>query len=612
MKKATSVLAFVLVYFIPTLLFSQKSFVIEKKKDHYGIRYGKRWELAPKYDTIVKVSDNCYVVKRKGVYGWYYQNQYEPYDFYGKEQFIMERPYCYQFNSGNRNEFSLADKNGLFRIIDKNGKEQSAFEYNEVIHLPNYSWGKKSDGKWELILAGQPSRVDFDSIYTFNGSTLCYWDKNTNGDFFYMTLLNKDGIGGGRMLYNKDYGKKKTWVKREGEYRIANVDLSLSEERYDSLGILSNGNYLVKTLKRNYQLFNSNFEKILSDDIEKLNILNNGNYLIKDTYGNYGILTPELDTVLPIKYGYFKFGDKYILGMERMKTYSPTDGAYNLYTDKGESLLEDYNLIEVLSPGKFVCRKIDSPREFKNTQDRYYDIYEIGKGFIEKDMPSKPVMVENFIRIDADTHYQYVNESWTKKSKKFPVGYIPRSGYSQGNLFTFFLKAITVIPLMVDIVTGTNPMGAGYYSYNEKVYGSQFENGLAMVGQKVNKKEIKFGLIDTSFNMVIPATYDELKAYKKIIFVRKIDHWSIINLNNQLLTGYEFTYYLRYTDDLFVVYNDKEYRILNGEGKETLFPHFKEYKRNKKGLLVLIVDTFERYVLSKEGVLIRIESYNYD
>ncbi len=605
MKRGNLVKVFIFLFLFPLFSYAQNNFQIEKKKEHYGIRDGKKWRVRPKYDQIIQVSVECYILQKDDHYGLYYHDPIERYDFYGNDVYKLIRPIYTGLNKPVNGVFSMSDETGLFALYDAQGKRASDFVFKEIKHHPTHTFCKNRMDQWALYSGSlYYSYFLADSIFPLDNSTLAFIGRQQDGGYNSMAVVYKNGKVISNLDYNPDFGKKKTWIQRGKTFAIADENAYFSEIWYIGLETLPNGNYLVQTSSKEYGILNADMDPVLPTMYSDFKVLPNGNYLLRKTGGGFGIFTSELDTIIQPIFHKIVFQGKYILGKQH---YYNGDDFY-LFNEKGEPLLQDYDLIEEIAPGRYLCQKSDEISYNRTVIKKpKFTIYQCNKGFTDMDLEVKPKLKEGFYRIDKSTTYYYMNKEMTKRSKEFPVGYIQRTGYRKGSWLTVLFKAITVIPLVVDLITGSNPSGAGSYSYEEKVYGEDFQNGLAKITQKNEKGIIKFGLIDTSLKVIIPGTYANFTVYDEFIFAQKTDKWGLVDRQGHVLTNFIYEDYYEPYEGFIIFYTGSYYHLFTSKGEKTKVPAFTSYEYNYNGELVITTKESKKYTVTNDGEFIPLE-----
>jgi hypothetical protein len=270
MKKGKIRFLFIVLFLLPSLVIGQNDLEIEKKKEFYGIHNGKKWVVPPKYDQILQVSDECFIVEKKGLYGYVYIDPYEPYDFFGNDIFKTRRPFSQQVNFSGTGNFSMTDKNGLYGLFDSKGKQLTNFDYQKVIHTNNYCLLFNKENKWKIFNNGSlDNSFIADSLLFLKNKILSFKDKNGTG-FRSMCLIHESG-NLNYYTYDPGFGRKKIWLGRPGPYySIADEECNVSEVLYDSIGVLSNGNYIARQQYGGYEIFNPDFEPQLPKNLEVL------------------------------------------------------------------------------------------------------------------------------------------------------------------------------------------------------------------------------------------------------------------------------------------------------------------------------------------------------
>lgn len=569
MKKALF-LIFIFV-FMPSIIDARLEIV--QKGEKYGLKYydSEKWELRPKYDTIIKVTVvslyDCFILKKGDKYGIFreiYSTKYE-----------LNKPKYVALTGPVNGYFALADKTGNFSLFNSSGSSTTPFQYKQIVLNENYRLFQLKNENWIYPYQKKTYKNDTvfaDSIAVNGKNTILFIQRKTKNEFELfvekhpkyefdkIAIVNESGQVKTGIEFDPDIGKKVIVLKSESGKAIADESGRIVSPWYKNITHLSNGEYITQDVQR------------------------------------YGIIGKDLNEIFKPKFSelrhesdfYFTRRDEVYNGLFNLTSRKET--IYEIYGQNGELLTHSDKQIKKVAPGKYdVSGKLFDVVQRKFDND-VVSISEAGSGFYQ---------------IKKDTTYYYIDTSGKKMSGEYPVMY--KKTHRDDGLTALFgiFKLITIAPFVVDVASGNNPfVGRGY---TVKIYGSGFHENMAVVAIPDKKGKAAFGYIDTSMNLVIPYLYDNATVfYGEIAFVSKKEKWAAINKENKNLSGFIYDEIQPFADNLIIVKQKAKkhpFSFINNKAEKVNIPEFSSYIHESDGTITIEVGNFsgKKYTVTKSG-----------
>lgn len=383
------------------------------------------------------------------------------------------------------------------------------------------------------------------------------WNKENSLTYIEKNLDSKVDEAGG--IYKGNFV-----VRKDNKYGIMNESSGIIKSiEYDRILRLNQNVYYLQKDKKGEIL---NLDKNISYEIEELNSINDNYYKIM-YQGKYGVVDKNLKEILPMKYDYIDYNNKYILAFigHNKELYTNEGKRHKLELEKENLRLGvgDSLYIRVKNKWKVVNEK--GEKILKEEYDNFLNLNEknlligyIGeeKYFINLDKKiEKRVAYESFggesdgiIMILKDGKIGYINDDGNEIiAPKYDGGFVVKEGKNlfqvkKGDKWLLLDKEGNEYRELDYTDMGEYSDGYilvekngkfGYIDENgEEVikldysYANSFKDGIAIVAN-----ENGFGVINKENKKIVPLIYDDLDIVNNYIYVIQDNRAGLLNKN---------------------------------------------------------------------------------
>lgn len=133
--------------------------VIVQKGGKHGLKFydSNKWELKPKYDSIIEVSDDCFILKKKELYGMFHEKYLFNYE--------LIKPKYKQLIGPLNQEFCFIDNNGRYALFDHKGDQLTKFEFKQILLMKRYRLFQTFNDKWMFEYKSNTSHYGRDTVF---------------------------------------------------------------------------------------------------------------------------------------------------------------------------------------------------------------------------------------------------------------------------------------------------------------------------------------------------------------------------------------------------------------------------------------------------------------
>ncbi len=523
-----------------------------------GIQLRGKFILKPKYDTIIRVTEYCYITRRDGLYDLFCSKKISAGEIVKYKRYKLGSPSL--IGSPGRSEFLLADrKTGLYASF--NGYERfwkyeikrAKYIYKNALLLEPFTIYQLADSRWmyptKRYSSSSYSGYDYDTVRADTVIAGKNWAMMVKSDSMLwgersMVYIAENGVPSSVLAYNPDFGKKKTVLRGRGEAALVGASGELLTPWCDRITEVPNGQYI--TL-RNYK---------------------------------FGVIDGDGNTVMKNEHDALEWlGEGYLVTQDR----TMFKDLYSLYDDKGVLCYGPTKHSIQRSCGALY--RVESGVYNMNTKCMDTTIVSLGYDW------------GGIRRVDKLQSYYY-GDTNCRTSPEFTAY---REGYyaAEPVVATIF-KMIFILPMLAEVLVDEHPFSDNYLSYRA-CYGGHFSDGMAYVTE-VKGEEVRFGYIDESFSLVIPCIYEKARDFRGgSAIVSKDGKYGLISKTNQPLTEMIYRSYDYFGNGLIIVEFKKDfYHLIKTDGTRIAGQDFGWHRKELTGLLVRARDG-KYYLVSADG-----------